>query len=276
ESGTGKELVARALHQYGPRHGGPMLSINCGAVPVELLESELFGHVRGAFTGAERARRGLFEAASGGTLFLDEIADTPLRMQAGLLRVLQEGVIRPVGDVRDVPVDVRVVAATHRPLEELVASGAFRQDLYYRLNVVSIELPPLRERREDIPLLCEHFLIAIAERTGLPRRSLTRRALRALGELPWPGNVRQLEHALTQLCVLGERDVIDIDEVDRLLGRGRRRAGAAKPAQDRRARERQRILEALEAHGWNRSKAAAALGMPRRTFYRRLAEHDIQ
>jgi len=278
ESGTGKELVARALHEYGRRRGKPMVSLNCAAVPEQLLESELFGHVRGAFTGADRARRGLFEAADGGTLFLDEIADTPLRMQASLLRALQEGVVRPVGDTRDVSVDVRVVAATHRPLEELVASGSFRQDLYYRLHVVAIELPPLRDRREDIPLLTEHFLTGIAERTGLPARGITRRALRAMRDMHWPGNVRQLEHALTQLAVLAEGKVIDVADLETLSGsdaRGRRTAGG-RTADDRRAREKRRILDALEAHGWNRSKAAEALGMPRRTFYRRLSDHDIQ
>ena len=278
ESGTGKELVARALHEYGRRQGKPLVSLNCAAVPEALLESELFGHVRGAFTGADRARRGLFEAADGGTLFLDEIADTPLRMQASLLRALQEKVVRPVGDTRDVGVDVRVVAATHRRLEELVASGGFRQDLYYRLHVVAVELPPLRDRREDIPLLVEHFLTAIAERTGLPARGITRRALRAMRDMPWPGNVRQLEHALTQLAVLAEGKVIDLPDLESLGRPGPRlgRAGGQRAADERRTREKRRILDALEAHGWNRSKAAEALGMPRRTFYRRLADHDIQ
>jgi len=278
ESGTGKELVARALHEYGRRQGRPLVSINCAAVPEQLLESELFGHVRGAFTGADRARRGLFEAADGGTLFLDEIADTPLRMQASLLRALQEGVVRPVGDIRDVSVDVRVVAATHRDLEQLVASGAFREDLYYRLHVIAIDLPRLRDRREDIPLLVEHFLTAISERTGLSARGITRRAMRAMRDMPWPGNVRQLEHALTQLAVLSEGEVIDLADLESLAGpaqRGRRAAGG-RALDDRRAREKRRILDALEANGWNRSKAAEALGMPRRTFYRRLADHDIQ
>jgi DNA-binding NtrC family response regulator len=168
-----------------------------------------------------------------------------------------------------------VVPATHRPLERLVETGRFRTDLYYRLHVVAIELPPLRERREDIPLLCEHFLSAIAERTGMAR-SLTRRAVRALGDQPWPGNVRQLEHALTQASVLAEGDVLDVADLAEALGNAAGRARAARPVEDRRARERQRILDALGSHGWNRSLAARALGMPRRTFYRRLAEHDIQ
>ena len=274
ESGTGKELVARALHQYGPRSAHPLVSVNCGALPENLLESELFGHVRGAFTGADRARRGLFEAADRGTLFLDEVGDTPPRMQVGLLRALQEGIVRPVGGSRDLRVDVRVVAATHRPLEELVASGRLRQDLYYRLHVVVIPLPPLRERREDIPLLVEHFMAAIAARTGAPPRALTRRALRSLCDHAWPGNVRQLEHALTQACVMAEADVIDVDDLTQVL----ERAGPRRPraVDDRRSAERQRMLDALERHDWNRSRAAEALGMPRRTFYRRMAEYDIQ
>jgi DNA-binding NtrC family response regulator len=276
ESGTGKELVARALHQYGARSGQPLVSVNCGALPETLLESELFGHVRGAFTGADRARRGLFEAADRGTLFLDEVGDTPPRMQVGLLRALQEGIIRPVGGTRDVRVDVRVVAATHRPLEELVAAGAMRQDLYYRLQVVVIPVPPLRERSEDIPLLVEHILAAVAERTGGPPRAITRRAVRALCDQPWPGNVRQLEHALTQACVMAEGEALDLADLAHALASKAGRAPRSRPADERRARERQRILEALERCGWNRSRAAEALGMPRRTFYRRLADHDIQ
>jgi transcriptional regulator with GAF, ATPase, and Fis domain/tetratricopeptide (TPR) repeat protein len=276
ESGTGKELVARALHQYGTRSSHSLVSVNCGALPETLLESELFGHVRGAFTGADKARRGLFEAADRGTLFLDEIGDTPPRMQASLLRALQEGVVRPVGGTRDVRVDVRVVAATHRPLEELVASGKMREDLYYRLHVVVIPVPPLRERREDIPLLVEHILAGLAERTGGPVRALTRRALRALCDQPWPGNVRQLEHALTQACVMAESEVLDLADLAHVLEGGAGRPARARPAEDRRSRERQRILEALEECGWNRSRAAEVLGMPRRTFYRRLAEYDIQ
>jgi transcriptional regulator with GAF, ATPase, and Fis domain len=276
ESGTGKELVARALHQYGPRGAHPMVSVNCGALPEPLLESELFGHVRGAFTGADRPRRGLFEAADRGTLFLDEVGDTPPRMQAGLLRALQEGVIRPVGGTRDVRVDVRVVAAAQRPLEELVAGGRMREDLFYRLHVVAIPIPPLRERREDIPLLVEHVLAGIAERGGGARRALTRRALRALCEQPWPGNVRQLEHALTQACVMAEGEAIDLPELTHLLGGASGQPARGRAVEDRRSRERKRILDALERSGWNRSRAAEELGMPRRTFYRRLAEYDIQ
>ena len=277
ESGTGKELVARALHQYGPRVSRALVSVNCAALPEHLLESELFGHVRGAFTGADRARRGLFEAAHGGTLFLDEVADTAPRMQAGLLRAVAEGVVRRVGSTDDIHVDVRLVAATHRSLAELVERGEFRPDLYYRLHVVVIEMPPLRERREDIPLLCEHFLSAFAEQNNAARQ-LTRRAVRALSDRPWPGNVRQLEHALTQACVLAEGEVLDLADLAEPLGLSPGRAGArvTRPVEDRRVRERQRILDALEAHGWNRSRAARALGIPRRTFYRRLADHDIQ
>lgn len=276
ESGTGKELVARALHQYGTRRDQPMVSLNCGAVAESILQSELFGHVRGAFTGADKAKRGLFEAADGGTLFLDEVGDMPLPMQAGLLRALQEGVIRPLGATEDRPVDVRVLAATHRRLDDMVEEGAFREDLYYRLHVLLIEVPPLRERREDIPLLCEHLMKGICERTGTPRRALTRKAIAELARYDWPGNVRQLEHTLTQLCVLAEGETVGDLAVRELIAGAAARSQSSSSRDDHRQRERTRMLEALEANGWNRSRAAEALGMARRTFYRRLAEYDIQ
>ena len=277
ESGTGKELVARALHEHGPRRERPHVSVNCGALPEQLLASELFGHVRGAFTGADKSHKGLFQTADGGTLFLDEVGDTPERMQATLLRALQEHTIRPVGGARDIKVDVRVVAATNRPLDELVAAGRFRQDLYYRLHVVAIELPPLRDRREDVPLLCDHFLGLIAERAGAEKKPVTRRALRQLVDYDWPGNVRQLEHALTNAAVMAEGTTLDVDDFATLLTPAQRAARAPKPtaAADRAGRERERIVEALEACGWNKSRAARELGMPRRTFYRRLADYDI-
>ncbi|HET6611003.1 MAG TPA: sigma 54-interacting transcriptional regulator [Kofleriaceae bacterium] len=276
ESGTGKELVARALHAYGPRKDRPLVSVNCAALPEGLLESELFGHVRGAFTGADRARRGLIEAAAGGSLFLDEVGDTPARMQASLLRALQEKVIRPVGGERDLAVDVRFIAATNRRLEDLVATGAFRRDLFYRLNVVAVSLPPLRERAEDIPLLVDHFLEVIAERTGIPRRRITRGAMSALVRAPWPGNIRQLEHALTTACVLADGNILDENDLAPALARTQSdRAPAQKAPTARHDGDRQRILDALEASAWNKSQAARRLGMPRRTFYRRLAALDI-
>ncbi len=312
ESGTGKEMLARAVHLASARREGPFVALHCAAVPEELLESELFGHVRGAFTGADRDRKGVFEQAHGGTLFLDEVADMPSRMQVDLLRVLQEGCVRPVGGEREVPVDVRIVAASRRPLKDLVAEGRFREDLYYRLAVVELTIPPLRERLEDLPWLCDHLLIRIAERQGTPRKRLTREALQRLLEHDWPGNVRELEHVLLGACVLGESGVIRPEDLS-LGERGERavpRNGedgarvrlvtvpvesseegvvvasgslmapsegslASRRREARRAEERRRILEALEAHGWNRSRAAAALGMPRRTFYRRLKEYGI-
>jgi DNA-binding NtrC family response regulator len=277
ESGTGKELVARALHEHGPRRAAPLVSVNCGALPETLLESELFGHVRGAFTGADRDRRGLFETAGGGTLFLDEIGDTPARMQATLLRALQESRIRRVGGTDDIEVDVRVVAATHRDLERMVAAGDFRQDLYYRLHVVPMTMPSLRERAEDVPLLASHFLARAAERTGGGRRSISRRAMRRLREFPWPGNVRQLEHAITNAAVLADRDLLDEEDFAAVLtGKGAVRGGPAVDPASRHERERAQILGALEQAGWNKSKAARLLHMPRRTFYRRLADHGIR
>ncbi|HUH01437.1 MAG TPA: sigma 54-interacting transcriptional regulator [Kofleriaceae bacterium] len=276
ESGTGKELVARALHEYGPRKDAPMVAVNCGALPEHLLESELFGHVRGAFTGAERDRRGLFETASGGTLFLDEMGDTPPRMQATLLRALQEGVIRRVGGLEDIRVDVRVVAATNRDLEQMVAVGEFREDLYYRLHVVSIPLPPLRERADDVPLLAEHFLELACRRSGLPAKTIGRQALRRLMQHPWPGNVRQLEHAMTNAAVLAEGDELGESDFGAVLGQGQPRRARPQDPEHRRDREKERIIQALEGCGWNKSKAARMLQIPRRTFYRRLQEFGIE
>jgi len=276
ESGTGKELVARAIHRGSPRANAGYVSLNCGAIPEGLLESELFGHVAGAFTGATRAREGVFLHADGGTLFMDEIADMPPRMQLDLLRVLQEGRVRPVGASEERPVDVRLVTAAKRPLRELIEEGQLREDLYYRLAVVEINLPPLRERRADIPLLCDHFLARIAAERGEPRKRLSRAAVRRLGAHDFPGNVRELEHLLINACVFATDDTIEAEDL----------AIEASPApvgpagdtgnyRDFKDAERDRILGALNAHGWNRAQAARALGMARRTFYRRLKQHGI-
>jgi transcriptional regulator with GAF, ATPase, and Fis domain/tRNA A-37 threonylcarbamoyl transferase component Bud32 len=285
ESGTGKELVARAIHQAGPRAKAPFVVVNCGSLSENLLESELFGHVAGAFSGAERDKRGLIARASGGTLFLDEVSDMPPKMQINLLRVLQEGSVCKVGGDEEERVDVRVIAASHHQLEDLVQAGRFREDLYYRLNVVEITVPPLRERREDIPLLCQHFLSGFAERDGLPEKRLSRDALDRLARSALRGNVRQLEHVLLQAWVMVEGGVIDAGDLA-LDAEPQADAGASAlesslrpPAieclDDYRAAERRKILAALEEHGWNRVRAAKALGMPRRTFYRRLQEHHI-
>ena len=292
ESGTGKELVARAIHFGGARKKEPFVALNCAALPEHLLESELFGHVRGAFTGAERDKRGLFTQAQGGTIFLDEFADMSPRMQLDLLRVLQERCIRPVGGDQDIPIDVRIIAASNRPLKQLVACGRLREDLYYRMSVVEIKLPALRERADDIPLLCDHLLSRIASASGERPRKLSRQALERLRTSELPGNVRQLEHLLMSASMLAEGALIEphdlaldtplLDDDDVALPVSSSdvlelATGTGLPGdvQGFKSRERRRIIDALEQHGWNRAKAAHALGMPRRTFYRRLTEFNI-
>jgi transcriptional regulator with GAF, ATPase, and Fis domain/tetratricopeptide (TPR) repeat protein len=292
ESGTGKEVVARAIHNAGARAKKPFVGINCGAIPEHLLESELFGHVRGAFTGAERDRKGLFREATEGTILLDEIGEMPQKMQAGLLRVLQEKLVRPVGSSREEAVDTRVIAATHRDLGRMVEQGTFREDLYYRLNVILVRVPPLRERLDDIPVLIDHFLGIFASRYGRERRSVSRAALKRLSAYPWPGNVRQLENVLLNAWVLSDRRELEIDDFElpdtgRRVGAESGEARAPRSAQEperpmvtsldsHKATERERILAALGASNWNRVKAAKLVGMPRRTFYRRLKEYGIQ
>jgi len=277
ESGTGKEMVARAIHENSPRQKKRLVSVNCAAIPEGLLESELFGHVRGAFTGADRERKGLFLTAHGGTLFLDEIGDMPARMQVDLLRALQEKTIRPVGAQKDIQVDVRIIAASNKPLAALVQQGSFREDLFYRLKVVTLELPPLRQRADDVPLLVDHFLDLIAAQMKSTKKHLTKVALRRLMDYSWPGNVRQLEHALMNASVLADTDVLDQDDFTLEAPTARKDTRQSHPltGQQRQTREKEQILEALEACNWNKSKAARRLGMPRRTFYRRLKNYDI-
>jgi DNA-binding NtrC family response regulator len=286
ESGTGKEMVARAIHNAGPRGRKPFVGINCGAIPEHLLESELFGHVRGAFTGADRERKGLLREATEGTILLDEIGEMPHKMQAGLLRVLQEKVVRPVGGSREEAVGTRVIAATHRELERMVSEGTFREDLYYRLHVIEIRVPPLRERIEDIPLLIDHFLGIFAARYGRERRSVSRPALKRLMAYGWPGNVRQLENVLLNAWVLSDRPELDEFELPDTTYRTPAHAIVSPDDPSRRsvqtsldahkASERERILAALSSCNWNRVKAAQMVGLPRRTFYRRLKEYGIQ
>jgi transcriptional regulator with GAF, ATPase, and Fis domain len=287
ESGTGKEVVARAVHEAGPRASKPFLGVNCGAIPANLLEGELFGHVRGAFTGADRDRKGLFREAEGGTILLDEIGELPTKMQAGLLRTLQERTVRPVGSSTEEPVDARVIAATNRDLASMVEAGTFREDLFYRLNVIQLVIPPLRERAEDIPPLIDHFLTLFAARYRRDRKGVDRDALRRLSTYDWPGNVRQLEHVLLNAWLLGEEDDIMVDDLQlpeptaspsgSITG-VHAKHGPVSPARnvtEFKDTERERILGALSSCNWNRVQAAKMIGVPRRTFYRRLKEYGI-
>ncbi|WP_437757794.1 sigma 54-interacting transcriptional regulator [Sorangium sp. So ce1389] len=273
ESGTGKELVARAIHSGGPRREGPFVAVNCAALPEALLESELFGHVKGAFTGAVRDHGGLFLSARGGTLFLDELGEMPVAVQAKLLRALQEREIRPVGADRSIPVpDVRVVCATNRDLREEVARGRFREDLYYRISVIEIRLPPLRDRPDDIPAIAQAIVEKLAARQGRPAFRLSRGAVRRLATYGWPGNVRQLENVLARACVLAPGPEIGPADIQLPAAapapRGRSRA-------DYRGAEEERIRAALELSRWNVCDVSRSLGIPRTTLYRKLARYGL-
>src|SRR5687767_5713866 len=295
ESGTGKELVAREIHERNSvRSEGAFVAVNCAALPSELIESELFGHEKGAFTGAAARRQGKFEQANGGTLFLDEIGDMSANVQAKLLRALEERRIERLGGSDSIPVDVRIVSATHRPLEQDIEKGSFRADLFYRLQVVTVEIPALRERREDIPVLAETFARQAAERYGLPPRTLAPSALRRLVEFHWPGNVRELRNAVERSMILAEGDeVLAKDLPDEIGGAGKSSAkeSAAAPAssaapepgalavpftsdfrEDRREFERRYIARCLEETGGNVTRAAAILGMHRQSLQHKLRE----
>jgi len=274
ESGTGKELVARLIHARGPRANGPFVPVNCGAIPAELMESEFFGHLKGSFTGALRDKSGLFQAAEGGTLFLDEVGDLPLHMQVKLLRALQERAVRPIGSDTEQPVNVRIISATHHNLEELVQAGDFRQDLYYRLNVIGVRTPALRERPSDIPLLANHILQKLGREIGLhPLPVLDDSAIKALCAHDFPGNVRELENVLERAATLcdGVRIAVDDLQLRANAHEAGSRAGAAAgppPPVSRTALgdqieeiERQAIREALEKARYNKTKAAQLLGM---------------
>ena len=277
ESGTGKDLAAAAIHRGSARARGPFIPVNCGAVPPDLLESEFFGHVRGAFSGAVADHVGLFRSAHGGTLFLDEVAELPPPLQVKLLRVLEEKEIRPVGSARTYPVDVRIIAATNRPLEQAIKDGTLRQDLFYRLNVIRIVMPPLRARRGDIPALVSHFLRQLNERLGRDVRGVAPDAMAALAAYDFPGNVRELENLLERAYALGARDEITLADLPALA-----RGGAARPPAGGPARlptlaeaERELILQALQLHGNDKDRAARALGISRRTLYRRLKSYGM-
>ena len=273
ESGTGKEVLARAIHRASPRAKGPFVAINCGAIPEQLLESELFGHAKGAFTGAGASRVGLFQAANGGTLFLDEIGDMPLALQVKLLRVLQERMVRPVGTTRAEPVDVRLLSATHRDLDSAMAQGQFREDLYYRLDVVSLNLPRLDERREDIPLLAVHFVQLLAGKYGKPVNGFAPEALEALATASWPGNVRQLFNVVEQSCALTSTPLIPLALVQRAL---RVPAMDALTYADAKQRfERNYLVQLLKLTDGNVADAARIAERNRTEFYRLLQKHDL-
>ena len=274
ESGTGKELLAQAIHRASRRRARPYVAVNCGAIPAELLESELFGHARGAFTGAVQPHKGLFQAADGGTLLLDEIGDMPLPLQVKLLRVLQESEVRPVGSTQAIPVNVRVISATHRDLDAQRAAGLFREDLYYRLNVVSLRLPPLAERREDIPLLASHFLRRLAERYEKPVPSLAPDAMQLLVAAPWPGNVRQLLNLLEQAVALTTTGMIPASLVQSAL---REDAAALIPFEEaRKTFERDYLVRLLKITGGNVTQAAQLAKRNRTEFYKLLQRHMLE
>ena len=274
ESGTGKELLARAIHRASRRRDKPFVAVNCGAIPEPLLESELFGHARGAFSGAVQAHKGLFQAADGGTIFLDEIGDMPLALQVKLLRVLQDNEVRPVGATQPVPVDVRVISATHRDLDAQRAAGQFREDLYYRLNVVSLKLPALADRREDIPLLATHWLRKLAERYKRPVPTLAPDAMALLIAAPWPGNVRQLLNLLEQAVALATTSLIPESLVQGAL---REDASALVPFEEaRKTFERDYLVRLLKITGGNVTQAAMLAKRNRTEFYKLLQRHRLE
>jgi two-component system nitrogen regulation response regulator NtrX len=284
ENGTGKELVARAIHERSPRKG-PFIEVNCAAIPSELIESELFGHIKGSFTGAIADRAGKFEQADGGTLFLDEVGDMSLAAQAKVLRVLETGIVTRIGGSKTVAVDVRVLAATNKRLDHEIAEGRFREDLYYRLNVVPILVPPLRERADDVPLLVEYFTQRLGGHGGTPGRRFNAEAIRALQQRPWPGNVRELRNAVERLLILAQGKEVTAVDVGRLLTAVYR---AATPptgnSTDSRSgsfeefkseAERAFLLAKLREYHWNVAETARALDMPRSNLYKKIERYGL-
>lgn len=278
ESGTGKELVARRIHRRSRRAKGPFVPVNCAAIPENLAESELFGHEKGAFTGADRRRIGRFEQADGGTLFLDEVGELPEPLQAKLLRALEERSIERVGGSKPVPLDIRLVAATNRDLEEEVAAGRFRGDLYYRLNVIQLRIPPLRERRGDLEVLVPALVEAISRRLGLEGKRITEAAMQRLQAYDWPGNVRELRNVIERALIVAPGDEVRPEHLPPLGRQPRPRpsAGGEEAPLSLEEREKQAILEALERTGGHREKAAKLLGISVRTLYNRLQQYGIR
>jgi len=290
ENGTGKELVARAIHTLSPRAAQPFVEVNCAAIPTELIESELFGHMKGSFTGAFADRAGKFELADGGTLFLDEVGDMSLSAQAKVLRALEEGVISRVGSGKTLAVDVRVVAATNKDLRAEIAAGRFREDLLYRLNVVPIEVPPLRARRADIPQLVEHFAARLTDRGGLQAKGFDADALKRLAAHDWPGNIRELRNAVERLLILAPGATVTLADVERVAGVGRGDGGggtglvdvsaapwmrAATFEEFKQVAERTYILAKLQENDWNVSETARTLDMPRSNLYKKIERYGL-
>ena len=279
ESGTGKEVIARYIHNLSSRSDGPFLSINCGALPENLLESELFGHVKGSFTGAVRDKQGLFAAARGGSFFLDEVGEMPASLQVKLLRVLQEREAIPVGATEAIPIDVRIIAATNRELEEEIRRGNFRSDLFYRLNVIAINLPPLRERRDDLLLLIEALLQNMATETGTEPKALASEALDAVMVYEWPGNVRELDNALEHALVLTRGNLIDASSLPERITKRRKEPLVAERSYRNptlEVIERAYIMWVLQAEGGNKTRAAEVLGIDPSTLYRKLSRYEEQ
>jgi len=280
ENGTGKELVARAIHRRSRRARGPFVEVNCAAIPTELIESELFGHIKGSFTGAVADRAGKFEQADGGTLFRDEIGDMSAPAQAKVLRALEEGVVTRVGGSKPIAVDVRVVAATNHDLEAGIRDGRFREDLYYRLNVVPIRLPALRERRDDIPLLVAHFVRQIGARIGVGARGFDDEAVARLRQRDWPGNVRELRNTVERLLILASGSTVSTAEVDRLAPPATGVGGApfltCETFEEFKHEAERAFLEAkLGEHDWNVSETARRLGMPRSNLYKKIEKYGL-
>lgn len=276
ESGTGKELVAQAIHHQGRRRNMPFVPVHCASLTPTLLESELFGHEKGAFTGAAALKKGRFEIADGGTVFLDEVSEIPLEIQVKLLRFLETHRFERVGGTRPIQVDIRLLAATNADLEELTERGSFREDLYYRLNVIRIHIPPLRERKEDIPLLARRFIRQFGEENGRPGVSIAPPALRLLRNYDWPGNVRELKNTIESMVVLAKSDLLEAGDLPaRLRGKTPAAAGTAPRGLNLKQAEKELIREALERSGANKSRAARLLGLSRRTLYRKLHEYGL-
>jgi two-component system nitrogen regulation response regulator NtrX len=279
ENGTGKEMIARAIHHNSPRASEPFIAVNCAAIPENLIESELFGHQKGAFTGAHTSHRGKFEQANGGTLFLDEISNTSLMMQAKILRVLEDGMIERVGGEKPIPVDVRVVAATNKVLESEIKQGNFREDLYYRLNVVTIELPSLRQRREDIPLLANFFLEKLCQEKRIPPKKLDRGAITILIEHDWRGNVRELHNVVERLIVLSESETISASETKHAIKKNishLENCHIKTLSEAREGFERDFILKTLISNDWKILETAAALGIDRSHLWKKMKRYGIE